>query len=376
MRRRNWIILLGLAAAGAAAAAAAFNGGRPIRVKVILPTMGRVEEIVTPNSVGTVEPEKTAVVASEIAGKILRISVRQGEAAAGGVVVELDRRDLEAELDVTDREIEASRARVEHASLQKKKISEDLERYRNVDVPKGDVERLERDLEIAAKSEEIARRSTATLEAQRRLIELRLRKTRIEAPFAGIVTRLHCEEGESVTPGRPLFTIHSAGPPLVRAPLDEVDMGRVAPGLPARVAFDAYKGEVFAGEIHEIMPAASADQHNNRTVDVKVRVRSMPPNVKAGMSANVEIVVGARDGVLRVPTHLVSDDREGRGRYVLVAENGRAVRRQVETGLSNWEVTEITGGLDPDDRVIVPLRGANDAPVAEGARIAVVADGS
>ncbi len=254
--------------------------------------------------------------------------------------------------------------------------SEDLERYRKVDVPKGDVERLERDLEIAAKFEEILRRSIQTLEAQMQVIDLRLKKARIAAPFEGVVVKLHSEEGESVIPGKLLFTLHSAGPLLVRAPLDEVDMGRLALGLPVRVTFDAYRAEKFMGEVHEITPAASADQHNNRTVDIKIRVPGMPENVKAGMSANIEVIVRAREDVLCLPTHLVRDDREGRGKFVYVAEGGRAVRRPVKAGLSNWEATEIVEGLGPSDAVIVPLRDDREAPVTDGSRVTVLPDGS
>lgn len=374
-RRKIGFIALALLAAAAAAAGLSLNGGRPVRVRVQRPALGRVEEIVTSNSVGTVEPEKTAVVAAEISGKILRIPVRQGRVSAGQAVVELDSTDLEAEREVTAREIATSRVRLAQAAVQKKKVSEDLERYRKVDVPKGDVERLERDLEIATKAEEILLQSIQTLEAQKGVIELKIRKAKVTAPFDGIVVKLHGEEGESVVPGKPLFTLHSAGPLLVRAPLDEVDMGRLELGLPVRVTFDAYRGEKFSGEVCEITPAASADQHNNRTVDIKIRVPKMPENVKAGMSANIEVIVRWRDPVLHIPTHLVRDDREGRGKFVFVAENGRAVRRAVTPGYSNWEVTEISSGLAPSDAVIVPLRDESEGAVRDGTRVSVMADG-
>jgi HlyD family secretion protein len=374
-RWKRGFLLLVLLGTAAAAAVPFFNGGRPVRVRVHRPALGRVEEIVTSNSVGTVEPAKTAVVAAEISGKILRIPVRQGRVNAGQPVVELDTEDLDAEREVTAREIATSRVRLAQAAVQRKKVSEELERYRQVDVPKGDVERLERDLEIAAKAEEILVQSIQTLEAQRGVIELRIRKAKVAAPFDGIVVKLHSEEGESVVPGKPLFTLHSAGPLLVRAPLDEVDLGRLELGLPVRVTFDAYRGEKFAGEVCEITPAASADQHNNRTVDIKIRVPKMPENVKAGMSANIEVIVRWHEPVLHIPTHLVRDDREGRGKFVFVAENGRAVRRAVTPGYSNWEVTEISGGLAPSDAVIVPLRDETEGTVKDGTRVSVVPDG-
>jgi RND family efflux transporter MFP subunit len=375
-RRRPWLIaFFVLVALGIVGGIFATNGGKAVRVKAARLEKGRVEEIVTANSVGTVEPVQTAIIASEIVGRIRRIHVRQGPVRAGQAVFELDARDLRAEREVTIREIETARARVSQAELRKKKVWDEFERFKRVDVPKGDVERLERDLEIAKQDEEIARLSIRTLEAQLQVIDLRLSKTTVAAPFAGTVVTLHSEEGESVTPGRSLFTLHSAGELLVRAPLDEVDMGRVAIDLPVRVTFDAYRPRKFEGVVHEIMPSASTDKKNNRTVDIKVRIPGMPENIKAGMSANVEVVIRGRDDVFYLPTHLVHDDREGRGQFVYVAEGGRAVRRYVKTGFANWETIEILEGVRADDPVIVPLPTEDEQSLKDGLKVVVVEHG-
>jgi HlyD family secretion protein len=336
---------------------------------------GRVEEIVTANSVGSVEPVQTAVVASEIVGRILRIPVRQGAVKAGQPVFEIDARDLRAEREVTSREIETARARVAGSELRKKKVWEDLRRLKDVDVPKSEVERLERDLEIAKQDEEIARHAIKTLEAQLAVLDLKLSKVVVAAPFDGTVVTLHSEEGESVVPGKTLFTLHSAGLLLIRAPIDEVDMGRVSLGLPVHVTFDAYRNRKFAGVVHEIMPSASTDKKNNRTVDVKVKVAEMPAAICAGMSANIEVVIRAHENVSYLPTHLVHDDREGRGRFVYVAVEGRAARRFVKTDYSNWETVEITEGLGPDDVVIVPLPTEDEQTLKERTKVDVVEHG-
>ncbi len=374
-RRRPWLIAFFVLLALGIAIAVSMNGGKPLRVKGVRLERGRVEEVVTANSVGTVEPLQTALVASEIVGRIERIPVREGPVKAGQTVFEIDSRDLRAEREVASREIETARARVSQAELRKKKVSEDLHRLKDVDVPKGDVERLERDLEIARKDEEIARLAIRTLEAQLAVLDLRLSKVAVKSPFDGTVVTLHAEEGESVVPGKALFTVHSAGTLLVRAPIDEVDMDRVALGLPVHVTFDAHRERRLRGEVHEIMPSASADKKNNRTVDIKVRVPEMPGSILAGMSANIEVVIRAREDVPYLPTHLVHDDREGRGRFVYVAQDGRAARRFVKTGLWNWETIEIEEGLDGKDLVLVPLPSEDEQGLKEGSKVLLVEHG-
>jgi HlyD family secretion protein len=374
-RTRNWVIGFFVLVALGVVAAITAGGGKPVRVRFAHPQRGRVEEIVTSNSVGSVEPLKNAVVSSEIVGRVKAVHVRQGEVKEGQLIFELDSRDLEAEREVTRRDIETSRARIDQAALRRKKVREDLQRLQNVDVPKSDIERLQRDLEIAEKDEEISRLDIRRLEAQLKVLDLRLEKTRVAAPFHGVVTKLLSEEGESVTPGKALFQLHSAGELLIRAPIDEVDMGRLALGLPARLTFDAYEGEKFEGTLHEIMPAASMDQKNNRTVDIKIRVPKMPPNIFANMSANIEVLLRAHDDVLHVPTHLIHEDRNRNEKYVFVLDQGVARMRVIKTGFTNWEMAEVTSGLGPGDTLVVPLQFQDEPPVTEGTKVTLYEDG-
>jgi HlyD family secretion protein len=368
-RRRPWVLALFVLAAIGLAGVLAWPGGRPVRVRFSKPARGVVEEIVTSNSVGSVEPLQTAVVAAEVSGRILRIHVRQGPVRRGQAVVEIDSADLKADREVVRRDVDTARARVVTAGLRKKKVFEDLGRLRTVDVPRSDVERLERDLEIAKADEQVASLQIATLEAQLAVLDLRISRTSVLSPFDGTVVTLHAEEGESVVPGKALFTAHSADPFLVRAPMDEVDVGRLALGQPVRVTFESHPQRKFMGLLHEIWPAASTDKKNNRTVDIRIRVPDLPPNVLAGMSANIEVILRAKEDALYLPTHLVQDDREGRGRFVFVPENGVARRRFVKTGLANWETIEILEGLGPDDAVLVPLRSDEEEPLKEGLRV-------
>ena len=368
-RRIPWLAALFAFLAIAIALGIALGGGRPVHARFSRPVRGVVEDLVTSNSVGWVEPVQTAVVAAEVSGRLLRIRVRQGPVKAGDPVVEIDASDLRAERQVTSRDIDTARARVVHAGLQKKKVSEDLERLRTVDVPRGDVERLERDLEIARQAEEVAKLQIGSLEATLGVLDLRLAKTRVAAPFAGTVVALHAEEGESLVPGKALYTIHSAEPFRVRAPIDEVDVGRLRVGMPVRVRFESLPDRPFTARIDEILPAASTDKKNNRTVDIRIAVPELPSNILAGMSANIEVIVDARANVLSLATHLVHDDREGRGKFVFVAENGTARRRFVKTGLSNWEVIEIAEGLTADDVVLVPLQLDDEPPLKEGMKV-------
>ncbi|MBI4563958.1 MAG: efflux RND transporter periplasmic adaptor subunit [Planctomycetes bacterium] len=346
-------------------------------VKTTRCTMGPVEETVVASSVGTVEPEQTAVVSAEVSGHVVEIKLRHGRAAQGTPIVLLDRNDLEAEREQMRRDLDASRLRVEQSRLRAEKIEAELHRVRGTDEPLQRIEALEKDLSIARKDIEISAATVRISEAAMHLLELRLAKTAVAAPFDGTLTKLHVEVGESITPGRQLFTFQSNPPFLVRAPMDETDVGRIRVGMAAHVTFDALRDRTFSGELSEIMPAASTDQRNNRTVDVKVRMSEWPEGIVAGMSANLEIVVRRSTAdVLRLATPHIREDYTTHSRYVFVLENGVARKRTIKTGLWNWEHTEILDGLSVADPIITDVIDPDRETKLEDGMAVRVVDGN
>ncbi len=339
----------------------------PVDVTVVAP--GLVEETVTGSSVGTVEADQTAIVTAEVAGRVKAIHLRQGDAKAGARIVELDTTDLDAEREQTVRDLKTWRLRADQARLRVDRTDAELKRVSASDESEWRKEALVKDLAIAKKDVDIAEATVRTQEAALAVVELRLKKASIAAPFAGVVTKLHVEIGEAVTPGRQLFTFQSGPPFLVRAPIDETDVGRLQLGLQAKVTFDAFRERAFAGELVEIKPAASVDQKNNRTVDVKVRVKEIPPTIVTGMSAHVELILAERPGVVRIQTAHIREDHAKKTKYVYVVENATIRRRDVETGLWNWEWTEVARGLAPDDRVVVRVTvPARETELADGVK--------
>src|SRR5262249_39266617 len=152
-------------------------------------------------------------------------------------IVEFDDADLRAERRLTERNIETARLRREQAKLRREKLEADLKRWTDTDTPRERLEQTEKEIGIARKDEDIAEALLKELDASLAVVDLRLAKASVHAPADGTVAKLHVEEGEFVTVGRSLFTFIS-GDVLVRAPIDEVDMGRLPPKAEARVHFD------------------------------------------------------------------------------------------------------------------------------------------
>jgi HlyD family secretion protein len=109
-------------------------------------------------------------------------------------------------------------------------------------------------------------------------------------------------------------------------------------------------------------------EEQNRTVEIEARIEDaeVARRLLPGTSADVEVILRVREDAVRIPTEALLE-----GTRVLVIEDGVLAERRVETGLSNWNWTEITGGLEPGDEVVTSI----DRPGVEaGAQVKVEAE--
>jgi HlyD family secretion protein len=166
------------------------------------------------------------------------------------------------------------------------------------------------------------------------------------------------EVGEWTSPSPPALPI----PPVldlidtrsiyVSAPMDEVDSARVQKGQPARLTVDSQPGKHFGARVVEVAPYVADRLEQNRTVEIEIELddAAVAASLLPGTSADAEVILSARDGVLRVPTSALLE-----GGKVLVLEGGRLAEKTLQTGIRNWDFTEVTGGLDEGARVVVSL---------------------
>ena len=174
--------------------------------------------------------------------------------------------------------------------------------------------------------------------------------TPLIAPINGDVIVRAVEPGQSVTPNDPVVVLSDRL--IVKAQVDETDIGRVKVGQNAFVSLDAYPRDKVTARVDHI--SYESKLINNVTIyEVDILPQKVPKIFRSGMTANVNIVEKVRRNVIRLPADAVR--REKDGTFVLVKENGKgkSALRKVETGLSDENFVEITSGLNEKDTVIV-----------------------
>jgi HlyD family secretion protein len=335
----------------------------PLAVRVVPAEKGRVEETVTNSRAGTVKARRRAKLAPETGGKVLELPRRRGaRVKKGDLLLRVDDALQRAQLRLAGDERKAALAQRDQACLASDRAGRDRDRTARL-VKDGLVsteiaDRVESEASALEAACRAARAAAERAESGVALAQAQLDKTVLLAPFDGIVADTFIEVGEWTSPSPPALPI----PPVldlidtrsiyVSAPMDEVDSARILEGQPARLTVDSRPGRHFDAHVVEVAPYVEDRLEQNRTVEIEIELddASVAATLLPGTSADAEVILSAKDGVLRVPTSALLE-----GGKVLVLEGGRLVERPLQLGLRNWDFTEVTGGLEEGARVVVSL---------------------
>jgi HlyD family secretion protein len=341
---------------------------------------------------GTLEALNTVIVGSQLSGQIDALHadfnqpVRQGDLLARIDPRTFEARVQQARADVAvaaatlaQREAELASARVTLAQAERELNRRQALRDRghvsqselDADLTRVETGRAGIDIAAAAVANAealLAQRRSALAQA-----ELDLERTEIRAPITGTVVNRTIQRGQTVAASLQAPELFQIAEDLhrmkVEASVDEADIGLVAEGMPCRFTVDAFPDRGFVGTVSQVRIAPDR-LLNVVTYRVIITTANDDLALLPGMTANVEIVLGARDDVLRVPNAALRyEPREGRqgadaadaadGRAasaearVWVLQGGEPAPRPVRTGLAGDLMTEILEGLAEGDEVIV-----------------------
>jgi HlyD family secretion protein len=194
-----------------------------------------------------------------------------------------------------------------------------------------------------------------------------LNKLNIRAPFDGIVYSLPARQGAYVNPGDLILQEADLSRVLVRAFVDEPDVGRLAPGQNIEITWDAVPGRIWNGILNTIPSIVKLRGTRNvgeTTCVVDNKDFKLLPNINVG----VTIVTAEHHNVLIVPREAVR--QEDSKVYVLQVENNALHRRDIQMSLSNLTQVEVTGGIPANS--IVALASVNSKPLRDGLAVKVV----
>jgi HlyD family secretion protein len=393
-KRRRWIWLSVIAVVvigGIAAGAVALQPSKEIDPS----KLGTVEKGDIARSVvatGKIQPLTKVEVKSKASGIVKKLYVDYGEVVkAGQLLCELDKEELQAQvreakatLQATEAAQESAKAALERNQVEaegpdlpflKKSMERAQQLYSDGLIAKSNVEDAEKAYQLVLNKQtsalrsvaltraEVARASAQVAQAQAALdrAEENLQYSTIVSPMDGLVLSRDVQVGDAVSSilvngsqATLIMTLGDVSEVYVLGKVDEADIGKVYFDQPARIVVESFKDKKFEGKVTKISPLGK-EKDNVTTFEVRVSIRNPGGELKANMSANAEIILEEKKGVLLIPESAVIYDKDRSASAEIPdpkAEKGKT-KKAVKLGISNGVKTELVSGLPEGQKVVL-----------------------
>ncbi len=339
--------------------------GRPVVTDVETVTVAASPREKIAEAVGTVRAVTIAAVAPQVMGRVTSVLVTEGSAVAtGAVLATIDDEAIRAQLAAAEGarlEADAGREEAEGAIAQaeaaKALAEKTFERFRRLSeekvVTRQEFDEVEAKKTVAVKEYERALERRAQMaarvvqaEAGENAARTALSRTRVTAPFSGIVTEKRIDAGSMAVPGTPIVVMEDPRRYRIEASVPETLLPVVKRGLPVDVLLDASPGRTIPATITEVSPLVDPA---TRTFTAKADVRG--PGLRTGLYGRIRIRAG-KGTVLAVPKRAISRAGGYEGLFVVTPDNtARLVL--VTTGTASGDEVEVLSGIQPGTRVAV-----------------------
>jgi HlyD family secretion protein len=384
--------LAGLIPVALALAACGARAPEPAADQYETATVERRPLVLVVEAAGVIEPIRTVELKSKASGEILELGADTGDTvAAGALLVRIDPRIPRNRLDQAQAQQKAAQARLANARSQ---LDRGEKLRANEWINPADYDKLVLDM-ATAQSELVAAR--VAVENAR----IALEDTAVRAPSGGTILSKRVERGQVISSpttdvggGTLLMTMADLDEVRVRTRVDETDIGKLAPGMEARISVASFPGRRFAGTIEKIEPQATVEQ-NVTLFPVLISLPNEEHLLRPGMNVEARFEVARRDDPLTIPVTALRTERDIattagilgvtedalrarlaaagvqaepggevrsaresaaslRGSFWVVAErNGAREPVPVVTGVTDLDRVEITSGLAEGDVVLV-----------------------
>jgi len=306
-------------------------------------------------AVGTIVPRHEIAVKSKISGIVKNVYAEIGdEVKIGEPLLNIAPDPTPLEFAEAKRQVEISEVTSENARREWERMQQlmekDLVSEQEAETAKARYDEMKLRLSLA-------REKLALIEEGQTKIASRVVENVIKAPINGMVLSRHVNVGDPVVPltsfqaGTELMTLADMDDLMFRGTVDEIDVGKLKTGMEAEIKVGALPKDMVRGELVKISPKAYKEQ-GSTVFDVEIDLREIgQANLRAGYSANADIIILKKEDILLVPERLVNFSEDSV--FVELQDSlGNITSRKVETGLSDGIRIEITEGLSEGDMLV------------------------
>jgi len=274
------------------------------------------------------------------------IKAQLEEAKAGLAAAEAGLGQSEANLEV----LEKDRSRIEYL-------------YEQNAVSKQELDHINAQYKAAVESRKLAGAQIEKAKAALNQLQVLYGEYTIRSPISGFVAARYVEEGSRTSSAQPIVRISYEDELKIVCSVTEKDFPSLRKGMRADVTVDAFPGKVFKGVVSVVSPTIDP---STRTAQVEIHIPNQKHQLRSGMFARIKLYLGERKA-LTIPSVALNKMPGTGSYYVYVIKANKAILKNVKTGITQDNLTEITDGLT--EKELVVTRGQNR--LYDGASVSV-----
>jgi len=406
MRKRLWWITGGAVVVLLLAGMAIVRARGPKPMSVQTARADRQEIVQKVSATGKIQPKTKVEISADVSGKIERLAVTEGQwVEKGRFLVGLARERYLAAVESAVANVSAAEANTAQVEENLSRTKNEYERSKQL-IENGNESKAAFEAKQAEYRVEVARHKAAqdqVAQARAALKQARddLAKTTIYAPMSGTISALNKEQGEIALGSQfqkdVILVIGDLTQMEAQVNVDENDVGAISLGQKAEIQVDAMPDHTLQGVVSEI--SNSANSSGNGTTDqktefaVKIAIVDPPKDLRPGMTASAEILTRTEKSALSVPIQSVAvrtvdqlamkgekradaekryhADKDGFAEIVFCVEGGKAMAKQVKTGIQSDKLIQIVEGLKPGDEVVTGSYRAISKDLVNGSVVTI-----
>ncbi len=411
MKRKRLLIGAGIVVlVGAVTGGVALRGHGDKTQSVQTARVDRRKIVQKVNATGKIQPRTQVKISADVSAKITKLPVVEGQwVEKGTLLVELDRARYLAAVESAEANVRSADANATLVKQNMNKAEKEYQRSKELLSLNLEAQSSYEALEAAYQVEVARYRSALDVveQAKAALKQARddLSKTTIYAPMAGTISDLNKEEGEIAIGSQfqpdVILVISDLSEMEAQVNVDENDIVSVAIGQEAEIEVDALLDQTLKGVVSEIANSAnvsatgSTDQKTE--FEIKIGITDPPETLRPGMTASADVFTKTNENALSVPIQSVAvrtvdqltmqgeDRKDAEARYkadkdgfvevVFCIEDGKAVAKQVKTGIQSDEYIEILEGLNEGDEIVTGSYRAISKDLVNGSAVTIDNEG-
>ena len=395
-KRTKWSVagVFTVAIAAVIALTAMRSGTKAVSVRI--EPVQRRDLVASVTASGQVRPQTKVDLSSDISGKIVRLSVKEGQIVTKGqFLLQIDPQEAQANFERAQAALSAAKASAAQAKANLIQAQKSYERSMEIKkvnaqlISDEQIEQLRTGMDVAQAVLESQTHLVDQNAAQLAQVKSALGKTTVYAPMSGRVTRLNVEGGETAIMGTlnkdaaTLLTISDMSVLETKVKVDETDVARIKTGDSALVQIDAFPDTTFVGRVTKISNSSvklltAGGQSGDQAVDYEVTIQliNVPPETRPDFSATAKIITDARKNVMSIPIIALTvrenealqsgDTAVGLGKpkpkkevgkkdvegVFVVGTDNKVSFRPVRVGIAGEKHFEVLSGLKEGDKIV------------------------